>query len=77
MDADTCWQRVSTSFEHAAAALTYPSVLYRPSLSIDGDLWCARYGDDLQSGVCGFGLSPSAAMRDFDKNWYRSLNTVG
>lgn len=46
-----------------------PSVLYRPGLSIDGDQWCALYGDDLQSGVAGFGDSPDAAMRAFDAAW--------
>lgn len=46
-----------------------PSVLYRPGLSIDGDQWCALYGDNLQSGVAGFGSSPDAAMRAFDSAW--------
>lgn len=50
-----------------------PSVLYRPRLSVDGDQWCALYGDDLQSGVAGFGDSPDAAMRDFDTEWDTSL----
>ncbi len=57
----------------AASCYTYPSVMYRPALSIDGDQWCALYGDDIQSGVAGFGDSPSLAMSDFDKNWYAKL----
>lgn len=43
------------------------SVLFRPNLSVDGDQWCAMYGNDLQSGVAGFGVSPSKAMDDFDR----------
>ncbi|WP_368647923.1 hypothetical protein [Castellaniella ginsengisoli] len=50
-----------------------PCVLYRPRLSVDGDQWCALYGEDLQSGVAGFGDSPAAAMLDFDANWGRPL----
>lgn len=46
-----------------------PSVLYRPALSIDGNMWCALYGANLQEGVAGFGETPEKAMLDFDKNW--------
>ncbi len=46
-----------------------PSRVYRPKLFIDGDQWCALYGDDLQAGVAGFGNTPALAMEDFDKNW--------
>lgn len=49
-----------------------PSVLYRPSLSIDGNMWCALYGANLQDGVAGFGETPEKAMLDFDKNWRAS-----
>jgi hypothetical protein len=50
-----------------------PSVLFRPKLSVDGDQWCAMYGDDLQSGVGGFGDSPEKAMYDFDRAWCATL----
>jgi hypothetical protein len=50
-----------------------PHVLMRPKLSIDGNQWCALYGDNLQDGVTGFGDSPQKAMKDFDKNWWASL----
>ena len=46
-----------------------PSALFRPRLSIDGDQWCALYGDNLQDGVAGFGNSPADAMADFDRAW--------
>jgi hypothetical protein len=36
---------------------------------IDGDKWCALYGENLQDGVAGFGDSPALAMADFNKNW--------
>jgi len=39
----------------------------QPKLSIDGNMWCALYGDNLQDGVAGFGKSPEAALYDFVK----------
>lgn len=46
-----------------------PSVLWRPALSLDGNMYCALYGDDLMSGCAGFGSTAEEAMADFDKNW--------
>lgn len=54
-------------------AYTRPSAIYRPSLSIDGNKWCAMYGDNLADGVCGFGDSPDAAMWDFDRAWNEKI----
>lgn len=51
-----------------------PSVAFKPRLSIDGDKWCALYGDNLQDGVAGFGDSPAEAMLDFDRNWNAKLS---
>ena len=53
----------------AAEAYSAPSAVYRPALSIDGNQWCALYGENLQDGVAGFGDTPAAAMRDFDRAW--------
>lgn len=61
------------AIQQAAAQHERPSVLYRPALSIDGNQWCALYGDNLQDGVAGFGASPAAAMYAFDINWNKSL----
>jgi hypothetical protein len=47
-----------------------PHVFMRPAIYIDGNQWCALYGENLQDGVCGFGDTPAEAMSDFDKNWY-------
>jgi hypothetical protein len=49
--------------------MTRPSVLYRPALSLDGNMWCALYGDNLQDGCAGFGETPEKAMEAFDKAW--------
>ena len=66
-------QQASYEIQVAAQHYTSPSVVWKPKLSIDGNQWCALYGDDLQSGVAGFGASPQEAMLDFDKAWCMKL----
>lgn len=46
-----------------------PSVMYKPKLFLDGNQWCALYGEDLQNGLAGFGNTPELAMEAFDKAW--------
>jgi hypothetical protein len=46
-----------------------PSVTYRPQLLPDGNMWCALYGEDLATGVVGFGETPAKAMAAFDEAW--------
>ena len=50
-----------------------PFTVYRPRLFIDGDQWCALYGDNIQDGVAGFGASPQKAVEDFNRNWNNEL----
>lgn len=66
-------EMAKAAIDDAAQAASRPSVLYRPSLSIDGNQWCALYGENLQDGVAGFGSSPANAMADFDRNWWAAL----
>lgn len=68
-NADHRMQCVAENYAAAAFEQMRPSVLYRPALSIDGNQWCALYGEDLQAGVAGFGDTPALAMQDFDKQW--------
>lgn len=44
---------------------TWASAL-KPTLSKDGDMWCALHGDDLQVGIAGFGPTPAHALLAFD-----------
>jgi hypothetical protein len=53
-----------------------PSYIFKPNLSIDGDMWCALYGDNLQDGIAGFGKTPELAYADFDKEWIKPLKGV-
>lgn len=61
------------SVREAAAGHARPSAVFMPRLSIDGDQWCALYGENLQDGVAGFGDSPADAMWDFDRAWGAKL----
>jgi hypothetical protein len=57
--------------EHDVALdLTRPFMRLKPTLSRDGNMWCFLYGEDLQSGIAGFGETPERASRDFDKEWF-------
>ena len=59
----------SAGIQAAAAQHERPSVMYRPRLFLDGDQYCALYGDDIMSGCAGFGDTAAEAMADFDTNW--------
>lgn len=76
--------RQSLDFSHAVPGLiqeialqfsehSRPSAVYRPTLGICGNKWCALYGENLQDGVAGFGDSPALAMKDFDSQWISLL----
>jgi hypothetical protein len=54
----------------AAGQLTRPFIMLKPAIYPDGSQWCALYGENLQEGVAGFGDTPEAASRAFDKEWY-------
>lgn len=58
-----------------ACELRRPFLMLRPKMFIDGNQWCALYGDNLQDGVVGFGDSPELASWDFDKSWNAKLDT--
>ena len=68
---------LSQEFSIAAAEMQRPSAIYRPAVSIDGDKWCALYGENLQDGVAGFGDTPDEAMREFDKAWHEKIIVRG
>lgn len=65
--------RMGLEIEAVCRELKAPSTIYHPRLFLDGDQWCALYGDDLQAGVAGFGATPSLAMGAFDLAWCTPL----
>lgn len=62
-------QQLTEQVYLVADSLARPSAVFRPALSQDGDKWCFLFGDDLQSGVAGFGDTPEEAAQAFDKAW--------
>lgn len=65
--------QAAESVRQACSEHERPSAIYRPTLSRDGNAWCALYGDDLQSGVAAFGNSPAQAMSAFDAEWFKRI----
>lgn len=43
--------------------------LARLTLSLDGNMWCALYGTNLQDGVAGFGDTPDDAVAAFNREF--------
>lgn len=66
-------EQVKNDFLNVAYEQQRPSVLFKPKIYIDGNVYYALYGENLQDGVAGFGESPAKAMLDFDKNWNKNL----
>jgi len=57
--ADACAQQIMQY--HA----TWSAVM-KPTLTKDGDQWCALHGKNLQEGIAGFGSTPALALMAFD-----------
>ena len=64
---------VAQDWSIAAVEQQRPCVVFKPTLSRDGSLYCVLFGEDLVQGVAGFGESPALAMTDFDKNWFATI----
>ena len=47
----------------------------KPSIQRDGNQWCVLYGENIQSGICGFGDSPHKAVVDFNRNWHTDISS--
>jgi len=60
---------VKASWQAAAWEQMRPCVVFKPTLTRDGNMWCALLGENLQVGVAGFGETPAEAMYDFDAAW--------
>lgn len=64
------FQQIANSIIEQFSDYGRPCAVFKPTLSLDGNLWIAIYGD-LPTGVVGTGNSPSEAMHDFDKQWFK------
>jgi len=50
--------------------------ILQPSLTIDGNQWCCLYGDDLQTGIAGFGDTPEKAIQDWNSEMVKPITTT-
>jgi len=62
---------IQQEFCIAAGEMTRPSVVYKPTIGADGDMWCVLLGDDLVNGIAGFGKTVAEAMIEFDQAFYK------
>lgn len=56
--------------EHARRA---PHVLLRPKIEPDGNEWCVLLGDNIVTGIVGFGETPEKACAAFDDAFRNQL----
>ncbi len=49
------------------------AVVYGLAPFQDGDRWCVLLGENVQTGVCGFGKTPFDAMWDFEQAMTRPV----
>lgn len=55
------WQQFKA--EHLAKPPALPARITHPiDIQMDGDMWCAKIGENLQVGTAGFGVDPEAAL---------------
>lgn len=59
--------------QQAADESMRPAVMFKPRVFMDGNQWCALYGDNLHDGCAGFGDSIAEAMKAFDAEWSTKL----
>jgi hypothetical protein len=47
-----------------------PDYFMQPcKITYEDERWSILYGDNLLSGVAGFGIDPDSAFNDFIENW--------
>lgn len=68
------FEQMKNFFIETIAIQSEPFFLIKPNLFIEGDMWCALYGVNLQEGVAGFGKSPAEAVQNFNNAWYEKIN---
>ncbi|MCA9734564.1 hypothetical protein KC799_20695 [candidate division KSB1 bacterium] len=61
---------MKTKFEEFGHYVIYfvESIFRECTIQKDGNQWCFLYGEDLQSGISGFGDTPQDALKDFIEN---------
>lgn len=66
-------RQIQIYYQNIGWSALRPSIIYKPKLFKDGNMWCVLFGENIQSGVCGFGKSPEKAFLDFDREWNKEI----
>jgi hypothetical protein len=61
------------NIEQYSQMLIEYSVIYRPKIYKDGNMWCALYGENIQEGIAGFGKNPNEALCNYNKAWFENI----
>lgn len=48
--------------------------ILKPKLFIKENQWCCLYGNDIETGIAGFGESPYASILNWSKQWYKKIS---
>ena len=72
MDYETLANEIKYNTAIESAEMNLVALLH-PRVFLDGNKWCALYGENLMEGIAGFGDSPILAVYDFNKAWHRKV----
>ena len=61
---------IRTNLYEATRQLSSPARNFGARIFLDGSKWCCLLGDDIMSGVVGFGDTPEKAVLEFNRVWY-------
>jgi hypothetical protein len=50
--------------------------ILKPTLFKDGNSWCCLYGDDIITGIVGFGDTPYKSILNFNKAWHNENGKI-
>ena len=67
---------IAAQVEGAIERLGSFAVAYRLIPFRDGNQWCVLLGDDIQSGVAGFGDSPAKAISAFERAMHTPISDL-
>lgn len=62
---------LQADFCAAAYEMGRPSVVFKPVIQADGDMWTVLLGPDPQIGMFATGATPAEAMANFDKEFWK------
>ena len=48
-------------------------VMLKPKVTIDGNMYCVLYGDNLHDGIAGFGETIHKAILNFNEQFHKEM----